>query len=108
MSFFNKIKEFGAQAADVAKDAAEIGKYRLKIAEAEGEFKSTILEVANKLFEEHPETLEQLFPQEFAKLKDLKSTVASFKEQIEAVKGDTEEDEVVADASPVDETPANE
>ncbi len=121
MGFFDKVKELGtqaadavkelgAQAADAAQDVAEIGKYKLKISEAESEFKSTVLEIANKLFDEHPDVLEQFFPEEFTKLKDLKSTVASLKEQIDAVKGNAEEvvEDVVEDASPVDETPASE
>lgn len=86
MALFDKIKAAGGAAAEKAKDAAEIGKLKLKISAAESEIKTVYSAMGKKLMEEHAEEAQQLFGEEVAKIAELKAQIEALTAQIAAVK----------------------
>ena len=86
MSFFNNLKATAKNLGDKAADTAEIAKLKMKISSAESDIKGIYTAMGKKLFEEHPEYLEQCFAEEKGKIDELKASIVSLTEKIEAVK----------------------
>ena len=86
MAFLDKVKEAGSGALDKAKEAGDIGKLKLKISSAEGDIKSLYSELGKKLVENFPDSFNEMFPEEAAKLAELNASIEELKAQIAAVK----------------------
>lgn len=91
MALLDKLKAAGGAAAEKAKDAAEIGKLKLKISSAENEMKSVYGAMGKKLMEENAELASQLFGEDVAKIAELKEQIEALTAQIAAVKETTGE-----------------
>ena len=107
MSFFDSLKSTAKSLGDKASDTAEVAKLKMKISSAESDIKGIYTDMGKKLFEEHPDVLENFFAEEKGKLAELKENIASLQARIEEVKaaakekGEEIEEEIEEEASPI-------
>lgn len=90
MGLLDKAKELGGKGLVAAKDAAEKGKVKLAIVEAEGNITKILKQVAEDLLKNKVSVLEENYPEELKKILELKA-------KIEELKGSAPAD-VVAEA----------
>lgn len=86
MGLLDSAKALGEKALDKGKDAAEIGKAKIAIAENESAINKILAEVAKDLFENHLDIVSANYPEQLAKVNELKAAIEAQNAKIAEVK----------------------
>lgn len=113
MDFFSKLSVKGKEAADKAKDLAEIAALKAQIVTSESVIKKTYTEIGKLYYEQHAqEAVDESMKSQFETIEKEKKEIADLQAKIDVIKGgkDVADGDVteVAEEAPVEEVPAEE
>lgn len=90
--FLEKAKTFGARAAEGAKDAGEIGKYKVSMQSKKGDIKDEMAEIGKLVYSKYQEAgedgLDASVLEHAKKIDDLNKGIQDLQAKIDAVKED--------------------
>ncbi|MCI2061642.1 MAG: hypothetical protein LKJ83_02585 [Eubacteriaceae bacterium] len=89
---FEKAKNLGAKAAESAKDAGEIGKYKVEIQSKKSDINDEMVKIGQYMYskyqDEGAEKTESAVLEHAKKIDDLNAAIKDLQDKIEAVKAD--------------------